>query len=60
MRRSFLVLLAVLAIATAVQIEGCTGQAIDFPLIDQEPDLVETVLNGKKFTVGKLLILGRL
>lgn len=34
------------------KIEGCTGEAIDFPLVDEEPDLVETVVNGKKFTVG--------
>jgi len=43
--------LAIVGIAMAVQIEGCTGQAIDFPLIDDEPDLVETTINGKKFTV---------
>lgn len=48
-------LVALLAIMTrcSSKIEGCTGDAIDFPLIDEEPDLVETVVNGKKFTVGK-------
>jgi len=39
--------LAIVSVAMAVQIEGCTGQPIDFPLIDDEPDLVELQLMGK-------------
>lgn len=32
-------------------IPGCTGNASPFALIDTEPTLVQTVENGKKFTI---------
>jgi hypothetical protein len=52
-----LLLAAVLALAIAVSlpgdgIEGCTGHASQFPLIDTEPTLVDSVPNGKKYTIG--------
>lgn len=33
-------------------IPGCTGTQSTFPLIDTPPTLVQTVANGKKFTIG--------
>lgn len=38
-------------------IEGCTGNENTFDLVDKEPTLVAQVAHGKKFTVGKTLII---
>lgn len=46
------ILAAFVALSLAVQIDGCTGEAITFPLIDDEPELLESTTNGKKFGVG--------
>lgn len=46
------IFLALVAFSMSAQIEGCTGEAITFPLIDEEPTLVESTSNGKKFAVG--------
>ncbi len=36
-------------------IEGCTGHASPFTLGEEKPELVATVPNGKKYTLGNLL-----
>jgi len=35
-------------------IEGCTGHESQFTLGEQQPELVATVPNGKKYTLGTL------
>lgn len=38
-------------------IEGCEGHESRFGLTDQEPKLVASVANGKKYTYGNILIM---
>lgn len=44
--------LFLLVVVRLDQIEGCTGNAIPWELVDDEPTLVAQTENGKKFTVG--------
>ena len=37
-------------------IEGCTGHESQFTLGEQLPELVQTIPNGKKYTLGIILI----
>ena len=54
-------LLVVLAISlTGDDLKGCTGEENPFDLIDTEPTLVQTVANGKKYTIGNNLFKIRL
>ena len=53
-----LLLLLIVPLVLAISIpgdgiEGCTGHESQFELGEQSPELVATVPNGKKYTLGK-------
>lgn len=51
----FLLLILPLVFASAIPgdgYEGCTGHESQFQLGEQLPELVKTVPNGKKYTLG--------
>ena len=48
---------AVLATVPGDGIDGCTGTASTFELIDHPPTLVAEVPNGRKYTYGKFWLI---
>lgn len=56
-----LLLTLVLAATTSGDgIEGCTGHESQFALGEEKPELVATVANGKKYTIGMCITTLRL
>ena len=54
--KALLFVIIPLILATSIPgdgIEGCTGHESSFTLGEQQPELVQTVANGKKYTIGK-------
>lgn len=53
--KAFLCVILPLILAASVPgdgVEGCTGFQSPFTLGEQQPELVATVPNGKKYTLG--------